>query len=83
MVTSIQKWGNGTAIRLPEAILKELLLQENDQVVLTTANNSIIIRKSARAPRAIKSLAARFEGYTGNYQCSEWDTGKTIGTETW
>jgi antitoxin component of MazEF toxin-antitoxin module len=57
-------------------------LQENDQIDITTENGSIAIRKAARKHRAIKSLAERFEGYTGGYQCFEADTGKQAGLET-
>jgi antitoxin component of MazEF toxin-antitoxin module len=83
MLASIQKLEDAQAVCLPEAILKELLLQENDQIDITTENGSIIIRKAVRKRRAIKSLAERFEGYTGGYRCFEADTGKPVGLEAW
>jgi len=48
-----------------------------------TENGSIIIRKAARKRRAVKSLEERFEGYSGDYRCSEADTGKPVGMEVW
>jgi antitoxin MazE len=32
MHTTIQRWGNSQAVRLPKTILEVLLLKENDQV---------------------------------------------------
>jgi len=83
MLASIQKLDDTQAVCLPETILNELFLQENDQIDITTENGSIIIRKAARKRRAVKSLAERFEGYTGDYQCFEADTGKPVGLEAW
>ena len=74
---------NTQAVCLPETILKELFLQENDMIDITTENDSIVIRKAARKRRAVKSLAERFEGYTGDYRCFEADTGKPVGSEAW
>jgi antitoxin component of MazEF toxin-antitoxin module len=83
MLASIQKLENTQAVCLPEAILKELLLQENDQIDIRTENGSIVIKKAARKRRSIKSLEERFEGYTGDYRCFEADTGKPVGLEAW
>jgi antitoxin component of MazEF toxin-antitoxin module len=83
MLANIQKLENSQAVCLPETILKELFLQENDQIDITTENGSIVIRKAARKRRATKSLAERFEGYTGDYRCFEADTGKPVGMEAW
>jgi antitoxin component of MazEF toxin-antitoxin module len=83
MLASIQKLEDAQAVCLPEEILKELFLQENDQIDITAENGAIVIRKAARKRRAIKSLAERFEGYTGDYRCFEADTGKPVGLEAW
>ena len=83
MLASIQKLEGAQAVCLPEAILNELFLQENDMIDITTENDSIVIRKAARKRRAIKSLKERFAGYTGDYRCCEADTGKPVGLEAW
>ena len=83
MYTTIQKWGNSSAVRLPKLILDSVLLQENDRVEITTDNDTIIIRKTTRKRRAKVSLEERFEGYTGTYQCKEYDWGKPVGKEYW
>ncbi|MCL1993693.1 MAG: AbrB/MazE/SpoVT family DNA-binding domain-containing protein [Spirochaetes bacterium] len=83
MLTTIQRWGSSQGVWLPKTILDELMLQENDQVEIVTENDSIVIKKVARQRRAKKSLEALFAGYTGNYECAEWDTGKSVGKEVW
>lgn len=83
MTTTIQKWGNSQGVRLPKAVLDELFLQENDRVEITTGKDSIIIKKTTRKRRAKKSLEERFENYTGDYQCAEYDWGEPAGREVW
>ena len=83
MTTTIQKWGNSQGVRLPKAILEKLLLQENDQVDIVTDNDSIIITKATRKRRATKSLEDRFENYSGDYKCAEFDWGEPVGKEVW
>ena len=83
MLASIRKLEGTQAVCLPETILNGLFLKENDMIDITTENDSIVIRKAERKRRAIKSLAERFEGYTGDYQCFEADTGKPVGEEAW
>ena len=83
MFTTIQRWGNSQAVRLPKVILESLLLKENDSVEITTENDSIIIKKTTRKRRAKKSLDERFENYTGDYQCTEYDWGGPVGKEVW
>ena len=77
MYTSIQKWGNSNAVRLPKAILDTLNMRENDRVEITTEKQQIIIRP---AKRKYASLDEIFAGYTGDYVCAEADTG-TVGRE--
>ena len=83
MYTTIQRWGNSQAVRLPKYILEELFLQENDSVEITAVNDNIIIKKATRKRRAKKSLEERFENYTGEYQCTEYNWGKPVGNEVW
>jgi antitoxin MazE len=83
MFTTIQRWGNSQAIRLPKTILESLFLHENDSVEIITNDDSIIITRAARKHRAKKSLEERFENYKGHYQCMEYDWGKPLGKEVW
>ncbi len=80
MYATIQKWGNSQAIRLPKGILEVVSLHENDRVEIEAAQDCIIIR---RISKKHKTLEERLAGYTGDYKCSEWDTGKITGKEAW
>ena len=83
MTTTIQKWGNSQAVRLPKAILEALFLQENDTVDIKAVNGSIVISKADRKRRAKISLEERFKDYTGEYSCEEYDWGSPAGREVW
>jgi antitoxin MazE len=94
MKTTIQKWGNSQAIRIPKPLLEEILLKENDPVDIEVENDAIIIRKAFRKRRAITSLQERMETYYGKpleeiladetlYSPVEMDWGKPVGKEVW
>ena len=94
MFTTIQRWGNSQAVRLPKTILETLFLQENDQVEIVAENDSIIIKKAARKRRAKKSLDERLEEFYQKpieeiladeslYSPMEYDWGKPAGKEAW
>ena len=83
METTVQKWGNSHAIRIPKPILDLLFLKENDKVELKADAKSIVVTKANRKRRAKTSLEERFEGYHGSYVCSECDFGKPVGNEEW
>jgi len=83
MTTTIQKWGNSQAVRIPKSVLEALLLRENDQVEIITESDSIIIKKATRKRRANKSLNERFANYKGGNSCSEVDWGEPLGNEVW
>lgn len=78
MQTVIKKWGNSQGIRIPKRILEKLNFKENEIVELKELNGSILIQKSVRVYLSLEEL---FEGYTGNYECSEYDFGDDVGSE--
>lgn len=80
MYTTIQKWGNSHAIRIPKGLLEAAVLHENDRVKIDAENDCIIIR---RANKKHRTLAERLAGFKDDYKCSEWDTGKPQGREVW
>ena len=83
MYTNIQKWGNSQAVRLPKNILEAISLKENDRVEIVASGGDIIIKKTARSRRAKKSLEERFQNYTGDYKCAEFEWGNPVGKEVW
>ena len=83
MTTTIQKWGNSQAVRLPKPILESLFLKENDQVEIIAENDSIVIKKTTRKRRASKSLKERFANSDVDHKFSEYDWGEPVGKEVW
>ena len=77
MYTTIQKWGNSQAIRLPKALLEMVKLNENDRVEIKVRQGSLIISPVKKH----RTLKERITGYKGDYRCGEWDTGKPAGKE--
>lgn len=79
MYTTIQKWGNSQALRLPKAIIEKAGLQENDRVEIRVQNGNLLIVPLKKR----LTLQERAAGYQGDYQPMEWDTGKPVGKEVW
>ncbi len=79
MFTTIQKWGNSQAVRLPKAILEKASLKENDKVEIRAEEGNLII---VPVKKHI-TLQERIAEYKGDYGCSEWDTEKPTGKEVW
>ena len=77
MLTSIQKWGNSQAVRIPKAMLEKVSLKENDKVELRVEDGNVVISPVRRR----MALAERIAEYQGEYKCSEWKTGKPVGKE--
>jgi antitoxin MazE len=77
MYTTIQKWGNSQAVRLPKAILEMAELHENDQVEIKVQDGNLVIVPVKKH----KTLEERIAGYKGDYRGSEWDTGKPVANE--
>ncbi len=81
MYTTIQKWGNSRAVRLPKAALEKAGLKEKDTVEIRAEEGLLVI-----VPYPAKkhlTLEERSAGYQGDYQPGEWDTGKPSGKEIW
>ena len=77
MYTTIQKWGNSQAVRIPKAILEMVQISENDKVEIRVQDGNLLIIPVKKH----KTFKERIVGYEGDYQCGEWDTGKTRGKE--
>lgn len=78
METTIQKWGNSSAIRIPKMVLTSLNLSNSDTLDIEIKNNNIILKK-AKEKKHIP-LAERIKNYSSDYVTEEWETG-TVGNE--
>jgi antitoxin MazE len=80
MYTTIQKWGNSQAVRLPKGLLEDAAMRENDRVEIKVENGCIII---SRINKKHKTIEERLADYNGDYRSTEWDTGNPRGKEVW
>ncbi|MCL2051799.1 MAG: AbrB/MazE/SpoVT family DNA-binding domain-containing protein [Lachnospiraceae bacterium] len=79
MYSTIQKWGNSGAIRLPKVILDIAQLRENEEVQILAELDRIIINKADKARH--KTLKERLANFDGEYAFEEWNTGGPVGNE--
>jgi antitoxin MazE len=79
MYTTIQKWGNSLAIRIPKAVLEKADLRENDRVEIRADSGQLVVVPATRH----LTLKERAATYMGEYRPIEWDTGKPVGKEVW
>lgn len=77
MLLKVQKWGNSQGIKIPKTILKAAHFSTNEELNITVVAGKIILESAHRH----KTLKERLKNYEGDYQCSEWDIGKSVGRE--
>lgn len=80
MLTTLKKWGNSQAVRLPKEILEKNHLKEGDLIEIRTENNTIILEPKKRKFKKI-SLELIFAGYSGEQPKEVWD--EPVGEELW
>ncbi len=81
MRTSIKKWGNSLAVRLPMPLLKSTDLQEGTAVEISMSGQNIIIQPVNEPDEY--DLASLVEKITDENLHAEIDTGKPVGNEIW
>jgi len=80
MLTRIQKWGNSLAVRIPKVMADELKLGAGASVQLSMKDQALVIEPVAEKSWPLDILLA---GITDENRHGEWDSGKTMGRETW
>jgi antitoxin MazE len=78
--TTVSKWGNSLAIRIPQAIAKQASLNEGDYVALALDNDGAIVLRPTRRKYALSELVSRI---TPKNRHRETDWGKPRGEESW
>ncbi len=79
MKTTIQKWGNSLAIRIPKNISKDTRVSEGSNIDIIVDNGKIIISPSPRE----YSLKELLKNVTSENIHSEISTGDYVGGEIW
>jgi antitoxin MazE len=78
--STISKWGNSLAVRIPLAIAKQANLGEGDGVELTLGRDGGIVVRPARRKYELSDLVA---GITPKNRHRETDWGSPQGEESW
>jgi antitoxin MazE len=79
MKTTIQKWGNSLAVRIPRPFAEEVRLAENTTVDLSVRGGKLVI-VPADPELSLDSLV---EQINDNNRHAEVSTGEPIGNEIW
>lgn len=57
----VARWGNSLAVRLPAELVRELGLEEGDQIELVKNDATVLVRRQPRAEEVLQGLR-RFRG---------------------
>ncbi len=79
MQTTIQKWGNSLALRIPKAFADSLALAQGVPVTMTIENGKLILEAKPKQ-YALDELVAQI---TPENRHAEADTGAVVGEELW
>lgn len=80
METTISKWGNSLALRIPESFARQAGLKLNAPVVLSFRNSELIITLARQPAEQLEDL---LDQVTESNQHGEVDTGLPVGNEVW
>ena len=80
MKTTVQKWGNSLALRIPSAFAKEIQVRQGSEVELTVEKDRLIVKPTMWRKL---SLAQMLKGVTKENRPSEIDWGAPVGREIW
>jgi len=80
MQTTIQKWGNSLAVRIPKAFVKEAHVAYGTQVDLSVADGKIVIVPQAEPEYRLEDL---LKGVTKSNIHKEVEAGEAVGREVW
>jgi antitoxin MazE len=61
MKTTIQRWGNSLALRIPKAFAEETHVKDGTPVLLSLSDGSLVIRPARRSKVSLKTLLSEFD----------------------
>jgi antitoxin MazE len=80
MKTRIQKWGNSLALRIPKSYAAEAGLEKETPVEVELIDGKLVITPATRKKYTLDELLA---GITPENLHEEFDTGPSVGRESW
>ena len=80
METTIQKWGNSLALRIPKVLALDAHIKEGSLVEIAASDEKIVIKPIRKTAFKLKTLVSRI---TPENIHVEVDTGAPVGREAW
>ena len=80
MHTTVQKWGNSLAVRIPKPFVEETHIASGSEVDLTIDDGKIVIVPQAEPKYNLTEL---LKGVTARNKHGETDSGPAVGQEVW
>ena len=80
MKTTVQKWGNSYAVRIPKSFIKKVGLEYRTAVELTRGDGKLIIQPVKEVSITLEELLA---GVNKKNLHTAADTGAPVGNEAW
>jgi antitoxin MazE len=78
--STVSKWGNSLAVRIPQAIAKQARLSEGDCLKLALNRDGSIVLRPTRPKYELSELVSRI---TPKNRHRETDWGQAQGEESW
>lgn len=80
MKSTVQKWGNSLAIRIPKSFANEINLSQGAEIDLVLFDNKIQIEPTKKKKLTLSDLLSKV---TEENIHQEIDTGDPVGKEIW
>jgi antitoxin MazE len=79
-ISSVGKWGNSLAVRIPSSVALDLGLSENSSVQINSDGHTAVIKPRKTKKVSLDTLVSRI---TTENRHNETDWGKPVGKEIW
>ena len=80
MTTTVQKWGNSIAVRLPKSIAQEAKIERGTMVHIHVVGGKVIVAPARKRKLRLKDLLT---GMKPENLHEETDWGPPVGKEVW
>ena len=80
MNSTVQKWGNSLALRIPRSLAKDIHLHQGSMVNVSVVEGKMVVNPKGRRKYSLSRL---LKGVTKKNRHSEHDWGQAAGREVW
>ena len=80
MNTTIQKWGNSLALRIPQSVARDIRLHQGSVVDMMLVAGKIVVKPRRQRRYALAQL---LRGLTKRNRHAAFDWGGRVGQEAW